>query len=310
MKMEQLHYLLEIAEVGSLNKAAKNLFITQSALSKVIKLMENELGFSLFMRTSQGLVPTENCRKILKDIPNIIRIYNEWKDFSEKSAVVTLNIFSIFLINHLIIPPLIKQIKKKYFDINIEIHLFEGSTIYDEKTILQTEIQQKHFISFIILPSRIDEYAIDGFRCYNLYQDNYYAYVNVESSLAKQQSFCSKDLKKENIISCVSNTKQEYPTKVFFPEFFQSLPQASICFSNPLDVLTAIHNKQGVGLFSKLYQSSPVFLQYNDIKAIPCQDYDLSYYHYLVMPEKANVVELSFLELAKQWYSHLSAGIE
>ena len=55
MTLEQLHYVLEIAKTGSMNKAAKNLFITQSALSLSIKNLEGELSRPIFIRTNKGI---------------------------------------------------------------------------------------------------------------------------------------------------------------------------------------------------------------------------------------------------------------
>ncbi len=55
MTLEQLHYVLEISKIGSMNKAAPNLFITQSALSLSIKKLEEELGQSIFIRNNRGI---------------------------------------------------------------------------------------------------------------------------------------------------------------------------------------------------------------------------------------------------------------
>lgn len=60
MTLEQIHYVLEVAKTGSINQAASNLFMSQSALSQAIKGLENELGIPLFSRTNRGaeLTPT------------------------------------------------------------------------------------------------------------------------------------------------------------------------------------------------------------------------------------------------------------
>ncbi|MFT9076716.1 LysR family transcriptional regulator [Ethanoligenens sp.] len=56
MTLQQLKYAIEIAHCGSINEAAKHLFITQPSLSNAIKELETELGVTIFIRTNRGIV--------------------------------------------------------------------------------------------------------------------------------------------------------------------------------------------------------------------------------------------------------------
>lgn len=58
MTLQQLRYMITIAETGSLGKAAEKLFISQPSLSGAVKELEKELGLSLFNRTSRGVTLT------------------------------------------------------------------------------------------------------------------------------------------------------------------------------------------------------------------------------------------------------------
>lgn len=53
--LQQLSYVIEIANCGSINKAAKRLFISQPSLSNAIRELENELGIIIFDRTNRGI---------------------------------------------------------------------------------------------------------------------------------------------------------------------------------------------------------------------------------------------------------------
>ena len=44
MRIQQLHYIIKIVETGSMNEAAKQLFITQPSLSNAVRDLENEMG--------------------------------------------------------------------------------------------------------------------------------------------------------------------------------------------------------------------------------------------------------------------------
>ena len=86
-------YALEIERTRSITKAAENLFMAQPNLSKVIKELEYEIGFTIFERNSKGVIPTKKgceflvyARKILEEMEHISRIarkkQKEPQDFS------------------------------------------------------------------------------------------------------------------------------------------------------------------------------------------------------------------------------------
>jgi len=58
MKLTQLRHLTAIADAGSLRQAGRDLNISQSALTKSIRLLEEELGVGLLTRQSHGVAPT------------------------------------------------------------------------------------------------------------------------------------------------------------------------------------------------------------------------------------------------------------
>lgn len=56
MTLQQLKYLIAVVNSGSINEAAKNLYISQPTLSKAIKELEREMGITILKRTSTGIV--------------------------------------------------------------------------------------------------------------------------------------------------------------------------------------------------------------------------------------------------------------
>jgi len=59
MELRQLEYFVAIVENGSFTAAAKKLYISQSALSKSVKKLEDELGTPLFRQVDQRTTPTD-----------------------------------------------------------------------------------------------------------------------------------------------------------------------------------------------------------------------------------------------------------
>lgn len=90
MNLVHLKYVLEIYKTKNFSKAAENLYMGQPNLSRAIKELEQNLGITLFDRTTKGLEVTEEgeefvqyAKKILNDVEKIEKIYtykNEKKD--------------------------------------------------------------------------------------------------------------------------------------------------------------------------------------------------------------------------------------
>ena len=60
MTVQQLKYILKVAEVGSITEAAKLLFISQPSLSNSIKETEKEAGITIFHRSRTGITLTKD----------------------------------------------------------------------------------------------------------------------------------------------------------------------------------------------------------------------------------------------------------
>lgn len=72
MDFRQLRYVLSVYKERSFTKAAKRLNISQSAVSEQVKLLEEEIGFELFHRTSRGIESTDRGRTFLYESERVI----------------------------------------------------------------------------------------------------------------------------------------------------------------------------------------------------------------------------------------------
>ena len=57
--LSQYHIFHAVAQTGNISKAARELYISQPAISKAIRKLEDNLGMSLFVRNSRGVQLTE-----------------------------------------------------------------------------------------------------------------------------------------------------------------------------------------------------------------------------------------------------------
>ena len=65
MTLQQLKYVITVAEKGTVSEAAKTLFISQPSLTNAIKELENELQIEIFIRTNKGVIVSNEGEEFL-----------------------------------------------------------------------------------------------------------------------------------------------------------------------------------------------------------------------------------------------------
>ena len=96
MTLQQLNYVIAIAETGSFNKAAERLYIAQPSLTSSIKELEKELGVKLFNRGGRGATLTAEganflpyARSVIMQYQNLLDAYGSPGARRQKFAVST-----------------------------------------------------------------------------------------------------------------------------------------------------------------------------------------------------------------------------
>jgi LysR family cys regulon transcriptional activator len=97
MKLHQLRYLAAVAQTGlNITAAAEKLHTSQPGVSKQIKLLEDELGFQIFVRdgrnlsrvTPAGQQVIDRAVRILREVQNIKRLSDDLKDEERGSLAI------------------------------------------------------------------------------------------------------------------------------------------------------------------------------------------------------------------------------
>lgn len=65
MTLQQLTYLVTVAECGNITEAAERLFISQPSLSAAIHNLEKEMGVTAFLRSNKGVTVTREGEELL-----------------------------------------------------------------------------------------------------------------------------------------------------------------------------------------------------------------------------------------------------
>jgi len=127
MKLHQLRYLAAVAQSGlNITAAAEKLHTSQPGVSKQIKLLEDELGFQIFVRdgrtltrvTAAGQQVIDRAIRILREVQNIKRLSDEFKDeFRGSLSIATTHTQARY-----ILPEVIGQFRETYPEVRLHLH--------------------------------------------------------------------------------------------------------------------------------------------------------------------------------------------
>ena len=117
MNSMQLEYFLAVARCGGFTAAARKLYVSQPALSKQLRLLEEELGVRLLVRRPRGVSLTPEGRKLLVRAGEVSRIIRDIPaELAESCGEVAgeLDIACSQYLSHHFMPDLLKLLLRRY----------------------------------------------------------------------------------------------------------------------------------------------------------------------------------------------------
>ncbi|WP_187773769.1 LysR family transcriptional regulator [Oceanobacillus polygoni] len=192
MEMKHLQYFIEVARAGSFTRAADQLYMTQPAISRIIKSLEDELEASLFIRSRKKLSLTD-AGKILYEHAQVMEkqfqaLQTELESLSVlKKGHIRIGLPSI--IDSVFFSKLIASFHNEYPDITFQL-IEDGSKRIEEK------VMNDHLdFGVVFLPTR---YNI--FDCYSLGEEDLKLIVPANHELVNRQEVTIAELKDEDFI--------------------------------------------------------------------------------------------------------------
>ena len=127
MNIQQLRYVVAIANSGTFREAAEKMYVSQPSLSIAVRDLEKELGFKIFHRTSSGTFLTRRGMEFYEKAQELVKGFdifqNHYTNLVEEKAE-----FSIASQHYDFLPPLITEFARCYpKDKNFRI--FESTTV-------------------------------------------------------------------------------------------------------------------------------------------------------------------------------------
>ena len=153
MNILHMKYAVEVARLGSLNKAAETLMIAQPNISRSIKELEADLGITIFQRSAKGMELTPDGEEFMDYARDILlridKIEQSYRDGSHKKRK-----FSISVPRACYISAAMAEFSKNIGDAPVEIYYKETNSKKTIKKLLENEYK----LGIIRYSSSYDKY--------------------------------------------------------------------------------------------------------------------------------------------------------
>ena len=198
MKLHQLRYLAAVAQTGlNITAAAEKLHTSQPGVSKQIKLLEDELGFQIFVRDGRNLTRVtpagqqviDRAIRILREVQNIKRLSDDLKD-EERG---TLSIATTHTQARYVLPGVVKAFRERYPEVKLHLHQGTSEQI--------AEMAALDRIDFAIATG--SEALFDGYSLLPCYRWHRHVVVPARHALARVKKPTLKQLASHPIITYV-----------------------------------------------------------------------------------------------------------
>jgi DNA-binding transcriptional LysR family regulator len=135
LEFRQIRYVLSVAKERSFTKAAERLNISQSAVSEQVRLLEDEVGFPLFRRTSRGIEVTERGRTFLYEAERVAGDVLSLSDTARRLRGAPSDLLTVGMgsgMAQIFMPRLFGGLNRILPDVRLEILTAPTKTIFDD----------------------------------------------------------------------------------------------------------------------------------------------------------------------------------
>jgi DNA-binding transcriptional LysR family regulator len=135
MDLRQLEMFRMVAETESFTRAGEKLYVSHSAISRQVKLLEDELGVLLFTRANKRVSLTEPGKAMLEHVKAIFeRVAQTVESVSRMSTAVVphLNVGTGTTMLSFFLPPVFKEFRKRYPAVSVHVRTGQWPTILQD----------------------------------------------------------------------------------------------------------------------------------------------------------------------------------
>lgn len=189
MRLEQLKYLVDVAQTHSITNTAQHFFITQQAISSSLKQLEKEFCATLLNRHSSGVTLTEQGKVVVDFAQRVIADFDKTfqaVSLTEEKQPVTkhIKVVSSSLLNSIVMPKVLTGLPQYEKNWTVNIIEMEPEYIVSEVAKGNCDIGLLT-LNKEYLDELLQQYAEQQLQCDVLLYDQLIACMGVESSSAR-----------------------------------------------------------------------------------------------------------------------------
>ncbi|MEH7384220.1 LysR family transcriptional regulator [Bacillus sp. JJ1521] len=271
MHIDQLRYIVEVAQTGSITRASENLHVSPATISQSISNVEKKFKITLFNRSRLGTIPSDEGKKIIEKAFEIVRKADELEKVVETQVSsiddeIKLVCTSGSLLT--LLPKTISTYKNRYPNTNV---VFKEQSY--QPNILE-EVKQNDF-DIGIISVNANAWVEWGklhkkfLHFETLSQGSIYVSVSRSSSLALKDEITPEELLDQNII-IHSNMSP------IFEDLFNQYGKMNVIFEsyNSEVIKGMIDEGLGISLFSNLFIKDDPYVKNHSIVPIRLVNYE------------------------------------
>ncbi|QQR87502.1 MAG: LysR family transcriptional regulator [Flavobacteriales bacterium] len=188
MTLQQLQYIVSVADTGQFSRAARQCHVTQPTLTMMVRKLEDELGVTIFQRKSQPARPTTEGAALIDQARVVLREAGQLKDLVKELRTGTTGMFRIG-----IIPTLAPYLLPLFLARFADDHPGTRLAIDERRTSRILKALRTGQLDIGILAGPVEGEDLESI---TLFHEPFLAYLPSGHMLLKQKRITRKDLRK------------------------------------------------------------------------------------------------------------------
>lgn len=192
MTLNELRYVVALAQTGHFGRAAEKCFVSQPTLSVAIKKLEDDLGVTLFERTRTRVWPTPAGKRIINQANRVLdeaQVIRELASEAKDPLAIPLRVGAIFTIGPYLFPHALPELQR--LAPKMSLYVEENFTAVLREKLRHGELD----VIIISLPFTEPDGVTQP-----IYDEPFVVLLAADHPLAAKETVTPADLQQENVL--------------------------------------------------------------------------------------------------------------
>lgn len=307
MNLDNMKYFISVVNHASITKAAKELKLTQPALSTAISKMEDELGITLLKRYYHGVIPTEMGEKIYEEAKQVLETVHGWYQLKQVSEEIVelcnVHILAVPTACSYLTNTLISDMRAHNANINLYVHECQHKNMMSQLAESKVNIGILSLSSYDLMLFK-ERVIHQGWKMEILHEENRELFLSAGNPLVEKEYLTVEDLK-ELTYACYSRNSDAITEQ--YKKYFEE----DYCYAlnNYYNILEVVAEDKAVTILPPKILQENIFLKKNIVISKPIQGIATQVVYVLLYPSDDSALtkcENKIVKMIKETFSRIS----